>query len=187
MCLPNEGDVIKIQSYKHDGKLHRTWKKTTVLKATDQLLIGGNDRTLVVESDGRKWITREPAISYFHKEHWFNVISMIRADGVHHYCNIGSPYLIDNEALKYIDYDLDIKVFPNGSFHLLDEDEYEFRKRSMHYPEEVDRILKQQLGILTEWVLDKKGPFSDDYIDFWYYNQYRSLHPNNDVMKNTDL
>ena len=33
--------------------------------------------------------------------------------------------LCDEEALKYIDYDLDIKVYPNGKYHLLDEDEYE--------------------------------------------------------------
>lgn len=30
-------------------------------------MIGVNDHTLVTESDGRRWVTREPAIVYFHK------------------------------------------------------------------------------------------------------------------------
>ena len=45
--------------------------------------------------------------------------------GIYYYCNLSSPFVCDEEALKYIDYDLDIKVYPNGKYHLLDEDEYE--------------------------------------------------------------
>ncbi len=62
-----EGDFITIQSYKHDGNLHRTWRDTMVLKTAENAIIGVNDHTLVTESDGRRWVTREPAIVYFHK------------------------------------------------------------------------------------------------------------------------
>ncbi len=34
--IPKEGENIKIQSYKHDGKIHRVWSETTILKGTDQ-------------------------------------------------------------------------------------------------------------------------------------------------------
>ena len=112
--LPREGDFITIKSYKHDGSLHRTWRDTMVLKTNENSIIGVNDHTLVTESDGRRWVTREPAIVYFHKKFWFNIIAMIRENGVSYYCNLASPYLLDNEALKYIDYDLDIKVFADG-------------------------------------------------------------------------
>ncbi|HDU1271196.1 TPA: hypothetical protein REU98_002458, partial [Listeria monocytogenes] len=56
MYLPKEKEIIQIKSYKHNGKLHRTWKKTVVLKSTENIIIGGNDHTLVVEADGRKWV-----------------------------------------------------------------------------------------------------------------------------------
>lgn len=114
MRLPKEGDFITIQSYKHDGSLHRTWRDTMVLKTTENALIGVNDHTLVTENDGRRWVTREPAIVYFHKKYWFNIIAMIRETGVSYYCNLASPYILDPEALKYIDYDLDVKVFADG-------------------------------------------------------------------------
>lgn len=39
---------------------------------------------------------------------------MIRDNGVSYYCNLASPYVMDEEALKYIDYDLDVKVFADG-------------------------------------------------------------------------
>lgn len=174
MRIPKEGEFVSIQSYKHDGKLHRTWRDTMILKTSEHSIIGVNDHTLVTESDGRRWVTREPAIVYFHKKYWFNIIAMIREKGVSYYCNLASPFLLDEEALKYIDYDLDIKVFPDGEKRLLDVDEYELHSKIMHYPQDIDFILKENVKILVDWINNGKGPFSDSYVDIWY-NRYKQL------------
>lgn len=175
MGCPKEGETIQIHSYKHNGLIHRVWDETTVLKGTQNLVIGGNDKTIVTESDGRTWITREPAICYFHARHWFNIIGMIREDGVYYYCNISSPFIADDEAVKYIDYDLDIKVFPDMTFILLDEDEYEKHRNEMKYPDVIDKILRSNVNTLISWIRQRKGPFAPDFIDLWYerYLTYR--------------
>lgn len=176
MGVPMEGEKIQIHSYKHNGRIHRVWDETTILKATKSIVIGGNDRTMVTESDGRTWITREPAICYFHTQYWFNVIGMIRQDGLYYYCNISSPYVYDQTALKYIDYDLDIKIYPDMTFRLLDEDEYEQHRKEMNYPEVIDRILKHNLEKLIQFIRQRKEPFTPDFIDNWYerFLTYRS-------------
>ncbi|HJE15062.1 MAG TPA: DUF402 domain-containing protein [Lapidilactobacillus dextrinicus] len=176
MQVPKEGDYIAIQSYKHDGSLHRTWKETMVLKTSENSLIGCNDHTLVTEDDGRRWVTREPAIVFFHKHYWFNVVAMIRDNGVSYYCNLATPYALDREALKYIDYDLDIKVFPNGEKRLLDVDEYKQHSVHWNYPPEIDHILKQNVKVLVDWINQGKGPFSQAYIDIWYRRYQELLH-----------
>ncbi|PAD21277.1 nucleoside tri-diphosphate phosphatase [Terribacillus saccharophilus] len=168
MAGPEAGTKIQIHSFKHNGQLHRVWESSTVLKSTAEILIGANDRTMVTESDGRTWITREPAIVYFHAKYWFNIIGMLRTDGIYYYCNISSPYVYDGEALKYIDYDLDIKIYPDMTFTLLDEDEFNVHKRQMNYPPEIERILWNQVDILISWIRQGKGPFSPDFIDTWY-------------------
>ncbi|MFS0752475.1 DUF402 domain-containing protein [Oceanobacillus sp. 1P07AA] len=175
MVSPNAGSKVSIQSYKHNGQLHRTWENSVILKGTESVVIGANDRTKVVESDGRSWITREPAICYFHSKYWFNIIGMLRNDGIYYYCNISSPFVYDGEALKYIDYDLDVKVFPDMTFQLLDEDEYEEHRNLMNYPQVIDRILHQQLEILIRWIRQGKGPFSPDFVDNWY-EMYLTYH-----------
>lgn len=176
MAIPAEGEIIQIHSYKHNGIIHRVWEETRVLKANKQIVIGGNDHTLVTESDGRTWITREPAICYFHTELWFNIISMIRTDGIYYYCNLGSPFVYDEEALKYIDYDLDVKVYPDMTYTILDEDEYEYNREHMGYPDVIDQILKQNIDKLIRWIRQRKGPFSPDFVDIWYdrYLSYRN-------------
>ncbi|HET6872705.1 MAG TPA: hypothetical protein VFH42_06920, partial [Sporolactobacillaceae bacterium] len=61
MRFPKTGSTIEIQSYKHDGSLHRTWDETLILSGSKETIIGGNNQTIVTESDGRKWQTKEPA------------------------------------------------------------------------------------------------------------------------------
>ncbi|MBM7572470.1 DUF402 domain-containing protein [Aquibacillus albus] len=175
MAGPKPGSTIQIQSYKHNGQLHRVWERSTILKGTSNLVIGANDKTLVTESDGRTWITREPAICYFHSKYWFNIIGMLRTDGIYYYCNISSPFVYEDNAVKYIDYDLDVKVFPDMTYVLLDEDEYELHRQQMSYPEVLDRILKNNINYLIQWVRQRKGPFSPEFIDQWYerYLTYR--------------
>lgn len=168
MNAPKIGSNIKIKSYKHNGNLHRVWERNIVLKGTQSVVIGANDKALVTESDGRTWVTREPAISYFHSECWFNVIGMLRQKGIHYYCNMSSPFAHDEEALKYIDYDLDVMVYPDMTYHILDEDEYELHKERMNYPNAVDRILHEQLNLLLSWIRQRKGPFAPGFVDQWY-------------------
>ncbi|GAF36409.1 DUF402 domain-containing protein [Lentilactobacillus farraginis] len=166
--MPKEGDFIAIQSYKHDGSLHRIWRDTMVLKNSENSLIGCNNHTLVTEDDGRHWVTREPALVYFHKHYWFNVVAMIRDDGIAYYCNLASPYVLDKEALKYIDYDLDVKVFPDGRRKLLDVDEYLAFSKRWDYGPEIDHILKKNVRMIVDWIDNEKGPFSKDFIAIWY-------------------
>ncbi|MBM7707418.1 DUF402 domain-containing protein [Chryseomicrobium aureum] len=167
MTIPVEGEMIQIHSYKHNGNIHRVWHETMVLKGTKNIVIAANDRTLVTESDGRTWVTREPSICYYHAEYWFNIICMLREDGVYYYINLSSPFVYEDKMLKYIDYDLDMKVFPDQSYTLLDEDEYEQHKKEMDYPDEIDIILKRTIQTLKNWIQQRKGPFAPDFIDAW--------------------
>ena len=102
---------------------------------------------------------------------------MLREDGVYYYCNMSSPFVFDNQSLKYIDYDLDVKVFPDMSYTLLDEDEYEQHKAEMGYPEVIDKILKRNLAKLISWIKERRGPFASDFIEVWTnrYNLYQEI------------
>src|SRR5699024_3533599 len=168
MAVPEQGSPIEIHSYKHNGQLHRTWEETFILKATSTKLIGANDRTKVMESDGRHWVTREPAICFFYSKYWFNVISMIRKDGIHYYFNLSSPFVYESGAVKYIDYDLDIKVYPDMTYTLLDEDEYDLHQKQMNYPQVLNRILWNNVDHLIQMIHQRKGPFSYQHIEYWY-------------------
>lgn len=166
--MRNSKDYINIKSYKHDGSLHRVWEKSFLLEEKNGMAILVNQKTVVIESDGRTWTTREPAICCFFKDYWFNIICMIKKSGVYYYCNIASPYLRNSNSVKYIDYDLDLKVYPDGSIQLLDEDEYEKHKADMSYGPEIEMIIDYQTKILIEMAEKRIGPFEKGYVEKVY-------------------
>lgn len=172
--LPKEKEYIYIQSFKHDKSLHRTWSKAFVIEASDERIVAITDRSYVIEADGRKWLTREPAICFFYPDKWYNVISMIRKKGVFYYCNLASPSIYDGEALKNIDYDLDIKVNNDFEYSILDEDEYEEHSKEMGYSKDLDYVVHKQMKELMERIERRESPFDHDEIQR-LYNRYLIL------------
>ncbi len=158
--IPEVGTYVNIVSYKHDGHIRRSWDQGFVLAADEEKFIIVTNKTWVEDDDGHKWYTREPAICYFYANRWFNVIAMLRETGTYYYCNLASPVLYDGKAVKYIDYDLDYKIFPDGTVVLLDEDEYAQHSREMNYPEEIDGILKKYQKELLDLYNNRQECFS---------------------------
>ncbi len=170
----NLGDRLDIHSYKHNGHPHRTWDEAIFLDENDDYIIFANNKTKVVESDGRTWRTKEPAIIYFSKKNWFNIIGQLKKTGLYFYCNIASPFVIEDRTIKYIDYDLDLRIFPDGAFKILDRGEYQYHKKIMHYSDDLDIILRRELDVLIEMVKKKEGPFKEGIVDY-YYGVYKSI------------
>lgn len=168
------GKHYEIHSYKHDGSIHRAWDEAILLEINDEYLIFGNERTKVIESDGRTWRTKEPAILYFFKDKWFNIIVQYKKNGIFYYCNMASPYIIEDNTIKYIDYDLDLRVFPDGSFKVLDRGEYKYHRQLMNYSEDIDFILKQELTTLINMVRNKELAFKPKTVDK-YYDAYMKI------------
>lgn len=160
----NLNSWIIIQAYKHDGELHRQWSHGFLIEENDNYYIIASVRSSVVESDGRVWHTREPAIMILSKNEWFNVIAMLKEDGITYYVNVASPTIKDKGFLKYIDYDLDVKKYHDGSTRLLDVSEYKKHAEELGYPDDIKEILTKSVESIMEMMEKKKFPFVDTEI-----------------------
>ena len=172
--LPEIGSSVYVQSYKHNGSLHRTWCMGFVLDADDEKIVAVTDRAWVIEADGRRWITREPAVCFYYTHKWFNVISMIRHGGIYYYCNLASPSIYDGEAVRNVDQDLDVKLYPDDSYQILDGTEYADHARAMTFPEKVMEIVVAQLEQILTLMTDGTDPFNKECIDR-YYHKYLDM------------
>ena len=162
------GHWLAIQCYKHDGSLHRCWDRGLVLANNNDFVVVATKRAKVMENNGRRWFTKEPAVTIFSKNEWWNVICMLKEDGICYYCNIASPALVNHKMIKYIDYDLDAKLFPNGDIRILDEKEYLRHKKMYEYSDDLDVVLKYQTEDIVQRMKDRKWPFDDDRIKKYY-------------------
>lgn len=160
--------IIRIESHKHNGEIHRIWERTFVLKQQKGQIIGANIGTKVIEPLKREFYTTDPAICYFDQQRWFNVIGLIKETGVHYYCNLTNSYTLENGVLIYIDYDLDVIVSPTYEYEIVDEEEYEMNQQFMNYPQEVKKKIEEELQILLQWIKHQKGPFQPGFVMDWY-------------------
>ena len=162
------GDTLAIHCYKHNGQIYKSWKNAYVLDIKKDCLILGNENVLVTKQDGRTWHTKEPAIMFFYTNRWFNIIAQLKQNGLFYYCNIASPFVIDERIVKYIDYDLDLRVFNDGAFKILDRNEYNYHKKLMKYPKEINYIIKEELTGLIEMKKAGVEPFNTETVDKYY-------------------
>ncbi len=170
----NYGDKFNIHGYKHNGDLYKIWDETIYLGQTDDFYVFVNDKIKVTEMDGRSWRTKEPAITFYYKKRWFNIIAQLKKKGIYFYCNISSPVIIENNTIKYIDYDYDLRVFPNGSYKVLDKSEYEYHKELMKYPKDLQRVIEYELNNLIHMYKNNEKPFDKDTINY-YFELYKNL------------
>jgi len=171
------GDELKIECYKHNGFLDRISSEATVLEITDDYLVVANDHTKLTDHFGRSHRTNEPAILFFYKKNWFNIIAQFKNHGLFYYCNIASPFTIDGRTIKYIDYDLDLRVFPDGGFRILDRNEYKYHKKIMNYSKEIDSIVRCELTNLINQKRMNSWPFQKEIVEK-YYDLFRKIQKN---------
>jgi protein associated with RNAse G/E len=96
------------------------------------------------------------------------VIGMIKDRGVVFYINIASPTLMHNGILKYIDYDLDYKLFPDGYIMTLDEREFARHSVLYGYSQSLIDILKQTAEVLFKKLQEREYPFQMHIIQNLY-------------------
>lgn len=168
------GDKFQIQCYKHNRKIHRAWDEAVVLDIKKDYIVFGNNKTKVTEAEGISWKTKEPAIMYFFKNKWYNIIAQMKKDGIFYYCNIASPFIIEEGTIKYIDYDLDLRIFPNGEFKILDKLEYKYHRKIMRYSDDLDIVIK---NAMTDLIKDYQKPviMFNETKNKEYYELYKKI------------
>lgn len=165
-----------IKSFKHNGHIHRTWQQNWLVP--DELLAAEhraeamavliNRQTPIQESDGKIWISRVPAVSFFIPGQWFNVVALLEEGGVRYYCNVASPPYLQGDVLTYIDYDLDVILTADGERFVVDQDEYELHKAAYHYPKMVNDKVQEGLDALLQRIDQGQAPFQDNQVILYY-------------------
>ena len=167
-----------IKSFKHNGQLHRIWQQNWLVPESlleeehkeESMIVVINRQTPIQESDGKQWISRVPAVSFFIPGQWFNIVALIEHAGIRYYCNIASPPYLNDGVLTYIDYDLDVIRAIDRSIRIVDQQEYDQHKQLYHYPPLVQAKVMNGLNTLLQRIDSDKAPFRDEVIISYYKN-----------------
>lgn len=153
--------TVTINSRKFDGKIHRSWQ-CEFLEYKDSLLtfVGVFENEIKHSNLG---IIRRGTISYeyYWLDRWYNVFRFHEPDGNlrNFYCNLNMPPKFENGILDYIDLDIDILVWKNFSYEILDIEEFEANSKSFGYPKKLNDKISQTVNELLKIIKLRQFPF----------------------------
>lgn len=176
---PQKYDIINVQAYKHNGYLYRQWNGALVLDVKEEYIVLVLPQTKVIEERGQHWRIKEPTIWYFPTgNHFFNATALIRKAGYYLYTNLASPFIFEDNTIKFIDYDLDIKYYPGSSVHLVDVQEHKSNSIEYNYPADVMRRVNDSKNMLLKMIAQEKFVYNKKVTAYYYKkllndNQYK--------------
>ena len=65
-------------------------------------------------------------------------------------------------------------MFNDGAFKILDRNEYNYHKKLMNYPEDINYIIKKELSSLIEMKKANEFPFNKESIEN-YYKEFQKI------------
>lgn len=149
-----EGSTIVVRSLNFDRSLRRSWKCELVGRTDEMLtLVGIFDREVIHPDLGVIQLGTR-STEYFWFDRWYNVFRFDEPNGEfrNFYCNINLPPTLENGVLEYVDLDIDVVLWPNGSHDVLDWNEFEQNTEAFDYPIEtiakVETTLRQLISAI---------------------------------------
>ncbi|HXG83214.1 MAG TPA: DUF402 domain-containing protein [Pyrinomonadaceae bacterium] len=151
-----------INSRKFDGALHRSWK-AELTERTENLLtfVGKFEKEI---SHPNLKVIRRGTVSYefYWTNRWYNIFRFHEPEGGlrNFYCNVNQPPVCTGNVLDYVDLDIDVLVWKDLSFEILDLDEYKANADKFNYPSELKNKVGKSLREILNLIKNKTFPFN---------------------------
>lgn len=160
-----EKNFINVQAYKYNGDLYRQWNGSKIIKNDSQNIILYNFHSRIMEKSGKSWQVSEPSLWIFPKNENYNVNVLLRPEGNYYYINLTSPFIFEDNTIKYIDFDIDIKVYPKKEIEIVDIKEFQKNIKDYGYPPSVRKMVYKQVQNLLMFYEKQTSFFHRDFID----------------------
>lgn len=145
-----QNSAITVNSLAFDGTVRRSWKCKLIERIDPLLLfVGTFDRDV---EHGELGLIKKGTISYeyYWLDRWYNIFRFHEADGRlrNYYCNINMPPTFVGGELNYIDLDIDVVVWSDMRYQILDRDEFEENAAKFNYSEKIREMVEATLAEL---------------------------------------
>ena len=155
---------VQIHATNHDGSNH--WRHPArLMEANDGIVITATEAGLEVESERGIFVSIFNTTGHYWPDRWFNAIRLEEPGKglVGFYCNIATPAEFDGETLRYVDLQLDVRVFVDAGvwrYEVWDEDEFEAARERYGYDEALVERCRRAVAEVIELVEARVFPFS---------------------------
>lgn len=159
--MMKEQKAFTINSRKFDKSIHRSWKAELLERNSAFLKFAGVfDDEIIHPHLG---VIRRGTVSYeyYWLDRWYNIFEFHEPEGDlrNFYCNINLPPRFENGVLDYIDLDIDVLVWKDFSYKILDLDDFKENSVKFSYSDEIIEKAFLNVEKLKLKIENRKFPF----------------------------
>jgi protein associated with RNAse G/E len=151
-----------LEARKYDQRLHYRMPVHLIEDDGERLWLHAPPGTPIDHvTRGKKYAGQHACDMFFWRDRWYNIFVNRHPGGAldYFYCNVGLPPVIHDTTLSFVDLDLDVEVYPNGSFCVVDVDEFKIHSQKLGYPPDVRRAACEAvLDVIILWRA-RRSPF----------------------------
>ena len=149
--------IITINSRKYDGQIRRSWEGGLISESETQIVLVGKFEEDVGHDEIGLIKKGTVSFEFYWLDSWYNIFRFHEPDGTlrNYYCNITMPPTLSDGILDYVDLDIDVLVWPDNRYEVLDLDDFEVNKVKFGYPKDV--IEKAEHSLAEVIALIEKG------------------------------
>lgn len=153
---------IIVNSLRFDLSIRRSWECFLADRHGDLIVLDGHfERPVIHDELGtirKGTVSRE----YYWLDRWYNIFVFWEPEGSlrNWYCNIGMPPSFRDGRLEYVDLDIDILVYPDLTYRILDLDEFSRNAELFSLPIQIEKKAHKSLDELIGVIEGHGFPFS---------------------------
>ncbi len=145
---------VTVNSRKYDGSINRSWQCDLLEHDESKIVLQGKfDRDVQhLELGLIKCGTR--SFEFFYPRKWYSIFRFHEPDGSfrNYYLNINLPPVFENGVVDYVDLVIDIVVWPDMSYQILDVAEFEANSSLFGYDDELRTRVKETTDLLVQLI-----------------------------------
>lgn len=158
---------VTINSRKYDLSIRRSWK-CDLIERSNALLVFVGEFDEDIAHPGLGEIKRGTiSYEYYWLDRWYNVFRFHEPDGAfrNYYCNMNMPPKFENGVLDYVDLDIDILVWKDAVYEVVDRQDFEENALRYNYPGSIREKVEETLLDLIGQIERRNFPFDRMYFE----------------------
>lgn len=162
---PENGEIT-VRKCKYDGTVKSEWQGTLVQARADEwiVVLHDPDRHLKFSDSS----VEHAELTFLHCLHQSQPLTILMAyedrDFVEAKCDAALPAKMEDDAIEFVDLDLDIIADADLNIRLRDEAEFAARRQRMGYSDEAVEQAFAGIALAQRLIRERRFPFSADFV-----------------------
>jgi len=160
---------IRIEKMKYPNVRYYSYQKRLLHEAGDELILYNPPGLAITDHlRGGGFYLPTQSVTWCSTERWNNIAAVYESKGAFKfwYCDVSMPCTLAEEVLSYVDLDLDLIAYQDGTYRVDDEDEFLSHQRQYGYPAEIVERARAELAALIAAHAARIFPFDGSLTAF---------------------